>query len=163
MHLVRLDYRVLIERKEITPSGLIVSDLSVNGLALGQVYENAKKAIPAGSYPGVRRFVSEKRFVQGPGGHMDKRGDFLIEIAKVPDRSDILIHPGNKPEHSEGCILAGSAEKKAGRVYAPPILVALRRHFYGDARPLPVCNLLYAEKENRIRIEIRDRGLRSIE
>lgn len=37
-------------------------------------------------------------------GHSPKYG-WRYQVMEVPSRSDILIHPGNYPKHSQGCIL----------------------------------------------------------
>ncbi|MCI0456719.1 MAG: DUF5675 family protein [Gemmataceae bacterium] len=153
--LTRFDFHVVIQRKETTADGLVKGELSVNGIKLGPVYENAKKLIPPGSYPGVRRYKSTKRFVQGPGGRLAQTGDFLLEIGKVPDRTDILIHPGNKAEHSEGCVLAGGAPTRGGITYAPKSLQEMRLYFYGTDKANPR-DPWYVEKEKAIRIEIKD-------
>jgi hypothetical protein len=50
--------------------------------------------IPAGTYP-LRRTIYYKH------------GYPTYEVADVPGRSRILIHPGNTEEDSQGCILLG--------------------------------------------------------
>lgn len=39
--------------------------------------------------------------------HVSPKHGRTIWIKDVPNRSEILIHPGNLPEDSEGCILVG--------------------------------------------------------
>jgi hypothetical protein len=123
---------VVVVQREKTEKGLIFGKLSVDGKVIGTVYENAEKKIPAGSYRGVLRYESKKNFVQGPGGKLGHKGDFLLEVAGVPGRSDILFHAGNKKEHSEGCILCGPAlkDKKSGVWIAPKTLKEVRLLFY---------------------------------
>lgn len=123
---------VVVVQREKTEKGLIAGKLSVDGKVIGTVYENADKKIPAGIYRGVVRMESKKNFVQGPGGKLGHKGDFLLEVAGVPGRSDILFHAGNKKEHSEGCILCGSSikDKKGGDWIAPKTLKELRLLFY---------------------------------
>jgi hypothetical protein len=144
-------FNVVVQRGK-TEKGLVIGKLSVNGKEIGTCYENAEKKIPAGTYKGVLRTKSGKNFVQGPGGKLGKSGDFLLEVAGVPSRSDILFHPGNKKEHSEGCILCGPATKdpKTDALIAPGTLKKLRLAFYdGNDKPT-------ATPDKAIRIEVRD-------
>lgn len=101
------EFLIRIKRSATAKDGLLSGELSVNGESLGTCYENADKMIPKGTYKGVLRYASGKNFVQGPGGVLGHSGDFLVEVAEVPHRTDILFHAGNKKEHSEGCILCG--------------------------------------------------------
>ena len=65
-------------------------------------------AIPAGVYPMDLHATSalleryEKRF-----GMVMPQKDGMIRLNHVPDFSGVLIHCGNKQEHTEGCILVG--------------------------------------------------------
>lgn len=154
--LLRMDYAIQIQRQAANSDGLIPGKLHLNGELLGEVYENPQHIIPAGEYTAKRRTTSNNVFLQGPGGAMSaKKGDFLMEVVGVPKRTDILLHPGNKPEHSKGCILCGPAVKKGNATVAPPLLAALRRHFYGgDA--VDASDPIYAEKEKGVTIKIED-------
>jgi len=144
------EFRVVIQRMS-TKDGLLNGKMSVNGEAIGATHENAEKKIPAGTYKGVLRSKSMKNFVQGPGARLGKTGDFLLEIAGVPKRTDILIHAGNKPEHSEGCIMLGPATKNLdGEPIAPDGLKKLRLLFYdGEDSPSATPN-------KSITIEVKD-------
>jgi hypothetical protein len=143
-------FNVVVQREK-TADGLIVGKLLVNGEEISTCYENPKKKLPAGTYKGVLRTKSNKKFVQGPGGKLGKTGDFLLEVAGVPKRSDILFHAGNKPEHSEGCILCGPATKdKHGDPVAPKALKKLRLLFY-DGADMPT-----GTPDKAIKIEVRD-------
>lgn len=130
----------IVVKREKSQDGLLVGKVSVNGQAIGTSYENEEKQIPAGTYRGVLRYTSSKNFVQGPGGKLGKTGDFLIEVAGVPKRTDILFHAGNKPEHSEGCIMLGPATRdpKTGDPMAPEALKKLRLLFYDGVDSPPV-------------------------
>lgn len=86
--------------------------------------------IPGSSVPGLLKvdglfecFSLERKGVEIP------TGDYSIELTysphfgrdlplvdNVPGRSAIRIHPGNKPEDSEGCILVGSSRANDGMV-----------------------------------------------
>ena len=125
----------IVVQRENSQDGLVIGNISVNGQKIGTTYENAEKKIPAGTYKGILRYKSSKNFVQGPGGKLGKSGDFLLEIAGVPMRTDILFHAGNKPEHSEGCIMLGPAtrEPKTNDPIAPEALKKLRVLFYDGA------------------------------
>ena len=61
--------------------------------------ENADYIIPAGTY--------EVRLTYSPRFKKD-----LPLLMNVPGRTGIRIHTGNKPEHSQGCILVGATGKK---------------------------------------------------
>jgi hypothetical protein len=145
----KFDVRV---HRELTKDGLVIGKISVNGQEIGTCYENAEKKVPAGTYKGVLRHKSTKNFVQGPGGRLGKTGDFLLEVAGVPKRTDILFHAGNKREHSEGCIMLGAAshDPKSGDPVAPEALKKLRLLFY-DGNDSPA-----STPDKAITIEIRD-------
>jgi hypothetical protein len=143
---------VVVVQREKTEKGLIVGKLSVDGKLIGTVYENVDRKIPAGSYRGMVRKESKKNFVQGPGGKLGKTGDFLLEVAGVPGRSDILFHAGDKQKHSTGCILCGPASKdrNSGEWVAPEALRKLRLLFYdGKDNPSGVPN-------KAITVEVKD-------
>ena len=59
--------------------------------------------IPAGIYP-LRRRYSPKHDCQ------------VFEVASVPGRSDIELHPGNVAADSLGCILLGTSYEQFGMV-----------------------------------------------
>lgn len=120
-----------------TAEGLVTGTLTIDGQESGTVYENDERKIPAGTYRGVIRTTSQKNFAQGPGGKLGKSGDFLLEIAGVLGRSDILFHAGNKKEHSEGCVLCGPAGKDpaTGAPLAPEPLKKLRLAFFETDTP----------------------------
>lgn len=69
-----------------------------------------KTRIPAGTYSIVRRHYGrkyeqyKKRFPELPEG--------IIQLIGVPDFTDILIHIGNYPKDTSGCILVGNAVRK---------------------------------------------------
>jgi hypothetical protein len=144
-------FNVIVQREK-TQDGLVTGKLLVNGEEIGTCYENAERKIPAGTYKGVLRYRSNKNFVQGPGGKLGKTGDFLLEVAGVPRRTDILFHAGNRPEHSEGCIMCGPATRdpKTGQPLAPEALKQLRLLFY-DGVDMPTNT-----PDKAIQIEVRD-------
>jgi hypothetical protein len=119
----------------------VLGTLSVNGVPLGDVVENEVLRIKPGTYRGVLRYVSGNNFVQGPLGAMSESGDFLLEVAGVNGRSNLLIHTGTKPWHSEGCILAGAAKKTKvnGKdlvtISDDTTLRKMRMKFYGVDQP----------------------------
>jgi hypothetical protein len=130
------EFNIVIEREK-TEKNLVTGTIFVNGKKLGTVYENDEKKIPLGTFPGVIRTKSMRNHAQGPGGIMSNSGDFLIEVAKVPGRTDILLHGGNRPEHSLGCILCGPVTvDKDGTRHAPDVLKQLRLLFFdGNDKP----------------------------
>jgi hypothetical protein len=134
-------FHITIKRQ--APQGALVSGtIYLNGTLLGKTYENDDKKIPAGNYAGLLRYRSDHHFVQGPKGIMDQKGDFLIEVSGVENRTNILLHTGNQPGQSAGCILLGpinSAAQTGGTVQYSVAetspLRALRLQFYGTDEP----------------------------
>jgi hypothetical protein len=130
------EFRILVDRSQ-TVDGLTRGKLSVNGKVLGDCYENASTLIPVGVYKGLLRYKSTKNFVQGPGGKLDREGDFLVEVSEVPGRKDILFHAGNKAAHATGCIMCGPAKRdESGVPFAPEVLKQMRLLFY-DNKDIP--------------------------
>jgi len=130
------DFAIVVVRGR-TADGLTHGTLYANGEMLGACFENDRKKIPKGKYNGVLRQSSGKNFVQGPGGKLGTSGDFLLEIAGVKDRTDILFHAGTKPEHSDGCILCGGAIQENSTWKAPEVLRKLRLLFF-DGQDSPI-------------------------
>ena len=85
----------------------IQGELSLDGLFLGYTLElpwnnNAVGAscVPSGTY----------KLVFDDGGRFnDEYGHECIKLDKVTGRSEILLHKGNLPKHTKGCILIGSS------------------------------------------------------
>jgi hypothetical protein len=130
----------IVVQRERTEDKLVIGTLTVNGQVVGKTYENAVMMIPAGLYPGNIRYVSGHNFVQGPFGTLAHDGDFLLEVANVPGRSDILFHGGNRPQQSKGCIMLGGVGKNP-KTQMPSLeydhpLRKLRRLFYGSEMPV---------------------------
>lgn len=130
----------IVVQRERTRDKLVIGTLTVNGQVVGKTYENSLLMIPAGVYTGHMRYVSGHNFVQGPFGTVAQAGDFLLEVANVPGRSDILFHGGNKPQQSKGCILLGGVGKDP-KTQLPSLeydhpLRKLRRLFYGSEMPV---------------------------
>jgi len=77
--------------------------LTGGGLTLVTLEERWKhnarsiSCIPAGTYP-LHRTIYHKHGIE------------TFEVTGVPDRSRILLHPGNTEEDTEGCILVGLRE-----------------------------------------------------
>lgn len=90
-------------------------------------------AIPAGEYPLILSFSN--RFQK-----------YMPEILNVPCFKGIRIHSGNKPEDSEGCLLAGTNRTKDGLIVG------------GTSRPAfesLMRKLRIAEKREKIMITIK--------
>ena len=68
----------------------------------------AHPAIPAGEYP-LRLDVVSPRFARSPRRWSAAWGARLPRLMQVPGREGILIHPGNRPADSSGCVLVGCA------------------------------------------------------
>jgi hypothetical protein len=130
----------IVVQREKRDRDLVTGSLIVNSQVIGKTYENANRMISSGSFTGVLRYVSGHNFVQGPFGSIAHTGDFLLEVANVPGRTGILFHGGNKPAHSQGCILLGGVGKDP-KTQVPHLeydhpLRKLRRAFYGRENPV---------------------------
>mgnify|MGYP001737223437 FL=1 len=68
----------------------------------------AHPAIPAGEYP-LSLDVVSPRFARSPRRWSAAWGARLPRLMQVPGREGILIHPGNRPADSSGCVLIGRA------------------------------------------------------
>ena len=68
----------------------------------------AHPAIPAGEYA-LRLDVVSPRFARSPRRWSAAWGARLPRLMQVPGREGILIHPGNRPADSSGCVLIGRA------------------------------------------------------
>ena len=68
----------------------------------------AHPAIPAGEYV-LRLDVVSPRFARSPRRWSAAWGARLPRLMQVPGREGILIHPGNRPADSSGCVLIGRA------------------------------------------------------
>jgi hypothetical protein len=95
-----------VERKWLTENSTI-GELSVNGAFECFTLEDAVRpekipgitAIPAGRYEIAVTFSN--RFQK-----------FLPLLLSVPDFQGVRIHPGNRPEDTEGCILVGQTREQ---------------------------------------------------
>lgn len=83
---------------DLTLFTLELTDLNNDGIENNEVRSSC---IPLGTYP-VHRHTSPK---------FGK----CFWVKKVPGRSAILIHPGNYPRHTLGCILVGMDQKDADK------------------------------------------------
>jgi hypothetical protein len=128
------ELRVSVRRVSVA-SDAVYGVLTVDGERIGSTLERKDRLIPIGKYTGKLRYGSTGNRVVGAGGKLGPAGDFLLEIGGVPGRTDILFHAGNRPEHSDGCILVGASGSKDFQPLAPDALVRLRRHFYGTEYP----------------------------
>ena len=146
-------FSIVIQRDSVK-AGLVYGDIYVNDehKHIGRTYENDTFKINPGIYKGLMRYNSGKDFVQSPVGALSTKGDFLLEVSGVKGRTDILFHPGNKPHHSQGCILLGPANTGPdGAIYISENhpLRKLRLMFYGTDDPISSPNV-------KIQIEIKD-------
>lgn len=101
-------YTIFIQRKWQTPSSTVsefaISGTDIKGFFLecpgpDTVMLNLKKRIPEGSYS----------LIWHNSGRFKKHSPTpLLFNAQVPSNRLILIHPGNKPQDTEGCLLPGT-------------------------------------------------------
>lgn len=68
--------------------------------------KRGESCIPPGIYP-----LEYKEYGRFYDIYSDRwQHKFVVKICKVKNRSEILLHTGNKPEHSRGCVLVGTEE-----------------------------------------------------
>jgi hypothetical protein len=142
---------------------LVTGTISVNGKQLGPAYGNTQHLIPAGKYTAQLKYVSAKHAAPGPFGTIATSGDFIVQLNDVNDAANlpwtgILLHPGNRPEHSDGCILLGPVERwvSNGKIMGSFLaednaLRQLRIEFYDgedipDATPNKLITVLVVDK-----------------
>jgi hypothetical protein len=76
-------------------------------------------------------------------GKLSTKGEFLLEASGVTGRTDILLHQGNAPKHSLGCILLGPAKRGPDggvTIGSDHPLRKLRLAFYGTDDPVSCPN-----------------------
>lgn len=147
------NFDIVIARDHVE-GNLVYGSISLNGQTLGNAFENNDLKIPAGTCTGLLRYDSGHHLAQGPMGELSNNGDFLLEVAGVPGRTNILLHQGNLPRHSKGCVLLGPANKgpDGGRwIDKEHPLYKLRLAFYGTEFP-------DSTPDKTISITITDRG-----
>lgn len=133
--------------------GLLRLDGAFHCFTLEDIYRPEKVAgetrIPAGSYSisvrthgGFhRRYSNRFAFHQG-----------MLELDAVPGFTDILIHPGNSHEHTEGCLLVGMTG-----VYEPEIGGTVLKSVVAYSRLYTTVIAAALAGELTIEIEDRDR------
>lgn len=62
--------------------------------------------------------------------HKSPKYGWVYLITSTPDRSNILIHPGNLPRHTKGCILLGNRFGVLGNDLAVLSSVTTVRNFF---------------------------------
>lgn len=98
-----------------TTRGILLcgSDQICEVLERGLKNKDGHFRIPAGTYP--LGFHGHSKFDQPPYSYPVKlanigyKAGHMIEICKVPNRTAILWHPGNRWRDSEGCCLTGKS------------------------------------------------------
>jgi RHS repeat-associated protein len=95
------DISILIQRgpetSKSTPGSYSTSGVTASGRTLelpGRENLPFKSRIPAGTYKATR--------------HNSPSLGSVLKLHEVPGRSDILLHPGNTPDDTKGCILPGT-------------------------------------------------------
>jgi hypothetical protein len=94
--------RTAKETEKPTTGRLLIGEVSVMTLELPWLDNQPNvSCIPEGTYRTVLAFSN-------------RYGKIMPRILGVPDRSGILIHPGNTPHDTNGCILVGMTQKPNG-------------------------------------------------
>lgn len=108
-----------------------VRDLNKNGrFDNGEYKVSGQTAIPYGTYK-VRMDVVSPRFGQKAFYKENANGGRLPRLVNVPSFEGILIHVGNKPEDTEGCILVGENKVKGQVINSKETFKKLYRMMYG--------------------------------
>lgn len=103
--MINKDYNIITIVRVLTrPNGAIIGRLFINDEPYCYTLENASLCIPLGEYSlslnrVSPRFSSMKFWREFNHGKMP--------YLDVPNRNGILIHSGNVPSDSKGCILVG--------------------------------------------------------
>lgn len=101
-------------RTALLPGGtegilLLPTEVGLRSVAtLEPPMSGAHPAIPAGEYD-LRLDVPSPRFLRSPRPWSKVWSARLPRLEGVPGRAGILIHPGNRPSDSSGCLLVGRA------------------------------------------------------
>ncbi|CAL9955130.1 hypothetical protein VPHD528_0005 [Vibrio phage D528] len=113
---------VEIVRKGVAGGTATLGDIYIDGKWMGFTLEDKPEGdegkvagvtrIPAGRYPiGFREVLSGKTKQYRAKA---KYADFFtwhLELKDVPNYLYVYIHAGNKPEHTDGCILVGYTQE----------------------------------------------------
>lgn len=89
-------HSLVIHRNPWTPddSPGVMSDWYLDGEWVSYGLENAAARVPVGSYIATR-------------SHSPRYRRYLFELADVPKRKEILLHPANEPHELTGCLAPG--------------------------------------------------------
>lgn len=123
------DFILTLDRAVIG-NGFIQGILRIGDILLADTIEpswcnNAK-------YTAIKPYIYKMVLQYSPKFHM-----MLPVLLNVPDRSGIMIHPGNSAKDTKGCILVGIKDAQLGRLKA------------GSSRPI-LANLIANIKYNKI-------------
>lgn len=115
-----IDGKFVCDTLEDTDRGL---DCKMKPSELKRIKVKGKTAIPTGIYKVTVKVVSPKYakkqfFKNFCGGKMPR-------LINVPAYDGILIHPGNKPEDTDGCLLVGSNKVKGGLINSTDAFVKI--------------------------------------
>lgn len=111
-----------VVRKGIAAGVATLGDIYVDGVWYGYTLEDkamgpngkvkGETRIPSGRYPIKYREVMSGKTKQYR--EHERYGEFFtwhLELQDVPNFDYVYIHAGNKPEHSEGCLLVGFTQE----------------------------------------------------
>ncbi len=136
---VAAEARIDIVRTVIRDNS-VVGDLYVNSRRIGSIYENNRMKISAGSYQGLLHYVSG-RYSNVGAGALGRVGDFVLEVGGRSGPLTVLLHGGNQPYQSRGCLMVcpynwDSRTPNNSGIGDHPLNV-LRQLFYGARVPDP--------------------------
>lgn len=100
---IYVDGKYFADSLEDTDRGL-TQDMTLDEIKKRKI--KGKTAIPAGTYEITLNVVSPK-YSNVPWYYTNMRKGRVPRLLNVPGYDGVLIHAGNKPEDTEGCILVG--------------------------------------------------------
>lgn len=114
---------ITLQRERFDGKGGVIGSLSHNGKFLAYTLElewqdnqRRKSCIPAGEYK--LKFRNYGGYYERYKRRFDDHLEGMIEVQDVPNRSAILLHIGNRPKDTAGCILVGQdADTKNSIIY----------------------------------------------
>lgn len=118
---IYVDGKYFADSLEDTDRGL-TQDMTLDEIKKRKI--KGKTAIPAGTYEITLNVVSPK-YSKNPWYYTNMRKGRVPRLLDVPCWEGVLIHAGNKPEDTEGCILVGYNKVKGQVIDSRKTLKAL--------------------------------------
>jgi hypothetical protein len=105
--------------------------MSESEIKLKKIY--GKTAIPSGTY-NIRMDIVSPKYSMKPWYVKNCNGGKMPRLEKVPGYEGVLIHPGNTPEDTNGCILVGRNTVKGQVTNSKDTFLELYKKMYSAYR-----------------------------